>query len=89
MTNRVRMLVASFLVKDLHVEWQAPAPTRRRTPDLRPDHAGGALRPAGDYVRRWVPELHDGSKEAYPESIVDHAEQRALALAAYEELCRR
>ncbi|HTX35765.1 MAG TPA: deoxyribodipyrimidine photo-lyase [Bryobacteraceae bacterium] len=39
--------------------------------------------PAGDYVRRWVPEAGGG---AYPPPIVDHAEARGRALAALETI---
>jgi deoxyribodipyrimidine photo-lyase len=42
---------------------------------------------AGDYVRRWVPELARG--QAYPPPIVDHAEARERALAALESIRRR
>ena len=55
--------------------------------------------PDGSYVRRWVPELAhlpgksvhepwkhaDGYAHDYPEPIVDHAEQRKIALARYEQ----
>ena len=51
MHNRVRMIVASFLVKDLHVEWQHGARhfmqlARRRRPRLQPARlaVGGRLR---------------------------------------------
>jgi deoxyribodipyrimidine photo-lyase len=116
MPNRVRMLVASFLVKDLHVEWQHGARHFLRhlidgdlasnqhnwqwvagsgtdaAPYFRifnPLTQAKRFDPDGDYVRRWVPELHDRSIADYPEPIADHAEQRAIALAAYEELRRR
>jgi deoxyribodipyrimidine photo-lyase len=42
---------------------------------------------AGDYVRRWVPELAQG--QAYPPPIIDHAEARERALAALESIRRR
>lgn len=37
--------------------------------------------PGGGYVRKWVPEV---GTPAYPEPIVDHAEARVRALAAYD-----
>ena len=54
--------------------------------------------PDGSYVRRWVPELAhlpgksahepwkhaDGYAHGYPEPIVDHADERRVALARYE-----
>jgi deoxyribodipyrimidine photo-lyase len=52
--------------------------------------------PAGDYVRRWVPELrglagaaaHEpwkhGGAEGYPAPIVDHARERKVALERYQ-----
>jgi deoxyribodipyrimidine photo-lyase len=36
--------------------------------------------PAGDYVRRYVPEF---GTPAYPAPIVDHAEERKVALERY------
>ena len=127
MHNRVRMIVASFLVKDLHLDWQAgarhfqahlvdgdlasnahgwqwvagtgtdPAPYFRI---FNPVLQGQKFDPAGDYVRRHVPELaglpaevvHEpwrapgGLPPGYPERIVDHAAERAAALAGYEAL---
>jgi deoxyribodipyrimidine photo-lyase len=130
MHNRVRMLVASFLVKDLHVEWQHGArhflrhlvdgdlasnqhnwqwvagPGTDAAPYFRifnPVAQSTRFDPDGVYIRRWVPELRpltgrevhepwrlpDGPPDGYPVPIVDHAEQRAATLAAYEELRRR
>lgn len=71
MPNRVRMVVASFLVKDLHIDWTCGA---RWFMDRLVDGglasnqhnwqwvAGTGTDPApttpdGDYVRRWAPEL--------------------------------
>ena len=125
--NRVRMIVASFLVKDLHIDWTRgarwfmenlvdgdlasnnhnwqwvagtgtdPAPYFRI---FNPVTQGKEHDPDGDYVRRWVPELagvagaavHEpwklpgGVPGGYPERIVDHATERAEALARYSAL---
>ena len=86
MHNRVRMIVASFLVKDLHLPWQWGArwfleqlvdgdmasnqhgwqwcagSGTDAAPYFRvfnPTAQGEKFDPAGDYVRRWVPELAD------------------------------
>ncbi|WP_277453964.1 deoxyribodipyrimidine photo-lyase [Janibacter sp. DB-40] len=125
MHNRVRMVTASFLTKDLHVWW----PTGARhflehlvdgdlasnnhgwqwvagtgtdaAPYFRvfnPVTQGQRFDPDGDYVRRWVPELahlpgkaahepwkhDDGYAHDYPRRIVDHAEERSVALQRYE-----
>lgn len=129
MPNRVRMIVASFLVKDLHVEWTHGARHFLRhlvdadlasnqhnwqwvagsgtdaSPFFRifnPVSQGRRFDPDGAYVRRWVPELAEltgaavhepwkrqgGPPPGYPDPIVDHAEERAAALAAYEALRR-
>lgn len=115
MHNRVRMIVASFLVKDLHVEWQHGARHflahlvdgdlasnqhnwqwvagcgTDAAPYFRifnPTTQGKRFDPDGAYVRRWVPELADPSLGDYPEPIVDHAEQRAATLEAYQLLRR-
>jgi deoxyribodipyrimidine photo-lyase len=124
MHNRVRMIVASFLVKDLHIEWQHGARHFMRhlvDGDLASNQHGWqwtagtgtdaspyyrvfnpitqALKfdPAGDYVRRWIPELCDVAGPAvhepwklpqppsdYPEPIVDHAVERQVALDRYQ-----
>jgi deoxyribodipyrimidine photo-lyase len=135
MHNRVRMVVASFLVKDLLIPWQSGARWFWDTlvdadlanntlgwqwsagcgadaaPFFRvfnPVTQGERFDPAGDYVRRWVPELaklpapwihrpwtaspsiladagvHLG--KTYPLPLVDHAEARQRALAAFAEL---
>jgi deoxyribodipyrimidine photo-lyase len=134
MHNRVRMVVASFLVKDLHLDWrwgarwfmnqlvdgdlasnqhgwQWTAGTGTdAAPYFRvfnPVSQGKKFDPKGDYVRRFVPELahlgvkfiHEpwlsakfgefgsetplGRSPKYPERIVDHANERAIALARY------
>ncbi|WP_328353982.1 DNA photolyase family protein [Mycobacterium sp. NBC_00419] len=123
MHNRVRMIVASFLVKDLHLPWQWGArwfleqlvdgdmasnqhgwqwcagSGTDAAPYFRvfnPTAQGEKFDPAGDYVRRWVPELASpevkaadvhklkgGRPPAYPDPIVDHAAERVEALARY------
>lgn len=84
--NRVRMVVASFLVKDLLVDWRLGERHMRRllldgdvaqnvgnwqwtagtgadaAPYFRifnPVRQSERFDPAGDYIRRWVPELAD------------------------------
>jgi deoxyribodipyrimidine photo-lyase len=119
MHNRVRMIVASFLVKDLHIEWQHGARHFLRwlvDGDLASNHhgwqwtagcgtdaapyfrifnpieQGKRFDPDGDYIRRYVPEL---AKVPAPQiheprnPIVDHAEERAEALARYERIRNR
>ena len=127
MHNRVRMVVASFLVKDLHLPWQLGAREFMRwlrdgdlasnvhgwqwtagcgtdaAPFYRvfnPVLQGLKFDPDGDYVRRYVPELRhlpgasahepwkaiDGHVHGYPEPIVDHAEERNVALADFESI---
>ena len=119
MHNRVRMIVASFLVKDLHLPWQwgarwfseqlvdaDPASNQHgwqwaagtgtdAAPYFRvfnPTAQGEKFDPAGDYVRRWVPELAEvaevhklksGRPNGYPDPIVDHGAERAEALRRY------
>ena len=123
MHNRARMIVASFLVKDLHVDWRegerwfmrrlvdgdpasnnggwqwAASTGTDAQPYFRifnPTSQGERFDPDGEYVRRWVPELEGlpGSEVhrpwaarrrsgAYPARIVDHARERAVALARF------
>ncbi len=125
MHNRVRMIVASFLVKDLHIEWQHGARHFMRhlvdgdlasnnhgwqwtagtgtdaAPYFRvfnPITQGQKFDPDGAYVRRWVPELRgveggsvhepwqlDAQPRGYPQRIVDHAEERTIALERYQQ----
>ena len=125
MHNRVRMITASFLTKDLHVWW--PVGARHfldhlvdgdlasnnhgwqwvagtgadASPYFRvfnPITQGTKFDASGDYVRRWVPELRhldgkaahqpwdhdDGYAHDYPKRIVDHAEERKVALERYQ-----
>lgn len=124
MHNRVRMVVASFLVKDLHQWW--PVGARHFLDHLldgdlasnnhgwqwvagtgtdaapyfrvfNPVTQGRKFDPDGQYVRRWIPELRhlagpdvhepwkhlDGYAHGYPARIVDHAEERRVALDRY------
>ena len=113
MHNRARLLTASFLTKDLYVDWRAGAAhfaallvdgdlasnagnwqwVAGTGVDTRPNRVfnptaqARRFDPAGDYVRRYVPELagipgsavHEPWKLAqrpggYPERIVDHGE---------------
>lgn len=129
------MIVASFLVKDLLIEWQRGAEWFLDTlvdADLANNSASwqwvagsgtdaapyfrvlnpmlqaAKFDPQGDYVRRWVPELaklptqaiHSPWKapknvleaagvklgENYPLPLVDHAEARLKALAAFKAI---
>jgi deoxyribodipyrimidine photo-lyase len=125
--NRVRMIVASFLVKDLHLDWWRGARhflTHLVDGDLasnnhgwqwvagtgtdaspyyrvfNPIRQGRQFDPDGDYVRRWVPELRDlparyvhepwlapaGVPAGYPEPIVEHAHERQVALARFQQV---
>ena len=127
MHNRLRMIVASFLVKDLHLPWWWGARHFMRllvdgdlasnqhgwqwtagsgtdaSPYFRvfnPVTQGEKFDPAGDYVRRYVPELRgiegkavhqpwtlpDGIPAGYPEPMVDHRAAREEALARYERV---
>lgn len=135
MHNRVRMIVASFLIKDLLIPWQEGARWFWDTlvgadlanntqgwqwvagsgadaaPYFRvfnPVSQGKRYDPQGAYVRRWVPELEALPPkylhapwtapaevlaeagvtlgETYPHPIVDHAEARERALAAYDAI---
>jgi deoxyribodipyrimidine photo-lyase len=113
MHNRVRMVTASFLVKNLLVDWrvgerwfwdtlvdadEASNPGNWQwvagsgadaAPYFRvfnPVLQAQKFDPHGDYVRRWIPEF---GTAAYPEPIVDLAETRREALAAYEVIRAR
>jgi deoxyribodipyrimidine photo-lyase len=135
MHNRVRMIVASFLVKNLRLHWLegarwfwdtlVDADLANNTLNWQWVAGSGAdaapyfrifnpltqsakFDPDGEYVRRWVPELarlgvphihapHDAPVAAlqaagvqigstYPAPIVDLAESRRAALAAYQAL---
>lgn len=133
MHNRVRMITASFLVKDLLIDWRRGERHFRRLltdgdvsqnvgnwqwvagtgPDaapyfrvFNPVTQSRNHDPHGRYLRRWLPELaslDDAAIHApwgagplvlasagltlgvdYPNPIVDHAEARTRALAAYQ-----
>jgi deoxyribodipyrimidine photo-lyase len=135
MHNRVRLVAASFLTKDLLGSWQSGEEFfRQRLADydpaanafnwqwvagcgadaapyfriFNPSVQGARFDPDGDYVRAWVPELDrldsrwihrpwdaPGTMLAdagivlgrtYPNRIIDHAEARHRALAAYEAI---
>ncbi len=130
MHNRVRMVAASFLTKNLLVDWRrGEAFFRRLLADGdRASNAGGwqwaagtgtdaqpffrifnpvlqgrRFDPEAAYVKRWVPELARVDARAedlhapwtlaappkdYPAPIVDHAEARRVALAAFERIRR-
>lgn len=121
MHNRVRMIVASFLTKDLLIDWQWGERYFMEAlldGDLAPNNGGWQWAAStgcdpqpyfrifnpwlqskkfdadGDYIRTYIPELADlPTKElhqpvighaTYPEPIVAHDVQRALALKMYK-----
>jgi deoxyribodipyrimidine photo-lyase len=120
--NRVRMMVASFLIKHLLIDWRVgeawfwdtlvDADYGQNAVNWQWSAGSGVdanqfariMAPlvqspkfdAGDYIRRWVPELagldeaeiHDPTpiaraRAGYPMPIVGHVEARGRALAAY------
>lgn len=110
MHNRVRMVVASFLIKNLLVDWrvgekwfwdtlvdadEASNPGNWQwvagsgadaAPYFRvfnPELQREKFDKGGRYVNRWVPEY---GTPLYPEPIVDLAETRRRALAAYDHV---
>ncbi|MCA9789030.1 MAG: FAD-binding domain-containing protein, partial [Cyanobacteria bacterium HKST-UBA05] len=135
MHNRVRMVVGSFLVKDLMIPWQAGADwfwqtlvdadvanntmgwqwTAGSGPDaapyfriFNPTLQSRKFDPDGTYIRTWVPELaalpnrylHEPASapaaeleraklvlgKDYPLPMVNHAQARHQAMAAYTAL---
>ncbi len=135
MHNRVRMIVASFLVKDLFIHWRrgedwfwdtlvdadlasnaagwqwVAGSGADAAPYFRifnPVSQGEKFDPDGDYVRKWIPELAKLPRRVihapwtadratlaqagvtlgldYPKPIVDHAEARQKALAAFAKI---
>ncbi len=124
MHNRVRMVTASFLIKDLHFDWRIGARYFEEqlidgdiasnrlnwqwvagtgtdaAPYFRifnPTLQSKKFDPNGDYIKRWLPELRDLSREAlhapasfidplavgYVTPIVDHTAERKEALRLY------
>lgn len=127
MHNRLRMITASFLVKDLLIDWRAgeryfisqlidgdlaannggwqwaASTGTDAAPYFRifnPTTQGEKFDKAGEFIRRWLPELaavpekslhqpwawadKQGEKLDYPRPVVDHKQARAATLAAYE-----
>jgi deoxyribodipyrimidine photo-lyase len=119
MHNRARMTVASFLTKDLHVDWREGERWFARNlvdADLANNNAawqwvagtgadaapwfrvfnpvlqGKKFDPAGEYVRRYVPELArlPGGEIHEPRNpIVDHAAEKEEALRRYRRVAGR
>lgn len=124
MHNRVRMVTASFLTKDLHIWWPhgarhfmshlIDADSASNThgwqwvagtgtdaaPYFRvfnPTAQAQKFDPNGEYIRKYIPELRhlpgasaitpwkhpDGHTRGYPAPILDHAEERNIALHRY------
>jgi len=121
MHNRVRMIVASFLTKDLLIDWKWGEKYFMEVlldGDLAPNNGGWQwaastgcdaqpyfrifnpwsqskrFDPRGEYIKKYVPELSTLEAKKlhspildhpdYPAPIVDHSEQRKLALAMYK-----
>lgn len=63
---------------------------------FNPTTQGQKFDPAGDYIRRWVPELADvddvhlkngqDRPSGYPAPIVDHGQERVDALRRYQQI---
>lgn len=121
MHNRVRMIVASFLTKDLHIDWrEGERHFARHLVDYDPAVNNGSWQwaastgcdaapyfrifnpwlqqrrfdPACVYIKRWVPELasEEGERihglagasiKGYPKPIVDHQEEKEVAIARF------
>lgn len=123
--NRARLIVASFLTKDLLLDWRlgeahftetlidgnvannrlgwrwASGVGHDAAPFVRvlnPVLQGQRFDPHGAWVREWIPELTKVPDEfvhhpwdapvppaSYPARVVDHAQARARALAAFPE----
>ena len=126
MHNRLRMIVAMFLTKDLLINWQwgeryfmqqlvdgdlaannggwqwSAGTGTDAAPYFRifnPVSQGEKFDPAGEFVRRWIPELKDFpadlihqpwenplllSRSKYPSRIVLHDQQRVKCLAMFK-----
>jgi deoxyribodipyrimidine photo-lyase len=126
MHNRVRMIVANFLTKDLHIDWrEGEKYFAQKLLDYDPANNNGGWQWAAStgadalpyfrifnpwtqqkkfdkdahYIKEYIPELRDVSAKEihdiekrgvpegvdYPEPIVDHAEERKVALSLYKE----
>jgi deoxyribodipyrimidine photo-lyase len=110
MHNRLRMITASFLTKDLLVDWRKGERyfmEKLFDGDLASNNGGWqwsastgtdaqpwfrifnpssqAMRfdPKGEFIKKWVPEAESLT---YPPPIVDHARQRAKALALFKRI---
>jgi deoxyribodipyrimidine photo-lyase len=127
MHNRVRMIVAMFLTKDLHLHWKKGEQyfmQKLVDGDIASNNGGwqwsagtGAdaapyfriqnpwsqtknYDPAGKYIKNWVPELRevdpaqfmqppsDRLAKNYPLPIVDHAQERLVALERFNRARR-
>jgi len=126
MHNRLRMIVAMFLTKDLFLDWRlgekyfasrlvdydfgsnnggwqwSASTGADAAPYFRiynPSSQSERHDPKGAFIRKFVPELADAPDDAvhepgagglfsvdYPAAIVDHAEARERALAAFKSL---
>ncbi|MCC7405325.1 MAG: deoxyribodipyrimidine photo-lyase [Bdellovibrionales bacterium] len=134
MHNRLRMIVASFLVKDLLIDWrrgEAYFAKHLMDFDLAANNGGWQwcastgcdpqpyfrifnpvsqslkFDPAGEFIRRWVPELKSLESKVihgpflakakdlpsdfvlgrdYPLPLVDHQQQRVVALRLFKNL---
>ena len=123
MHNRVRMIVASFLVKDLLIDWrwgERHFMKELLDGDLAPNNGGWQWAAStgwdappyfrifnpwsqsqkfdkdGEYIKQFIPELKDldpkklhrpiEDHSIYPSPIVDHAEQRKLALELFKSI---
>ncbi len=122
MHNRVRMITAMFLTKDLHIWWMHGESwfMRRLVDGEIASNNGGwqwssstgtdaapyfriqnpwsqtaRFDPAGDYIKKWIPELRDVRAEdlcqphttplakGYPLPMVDHHHERDVALEMF------
>jgi deoxyribodipyrimidine photo-lyase len=118
MHNRVRMVVASFLTKDLLIDWrwgERYFMERLLDGDLAPNNGGWQwaastgcdpqpyfrifnptlqsqkFDPDGEYLRAYLPERRQDDRRAIHQPrnpIVDHAAQKAKALAMYRRASR-
>lgn len=127
MHNRVRMIAASFLIKDLHIDWRMGEKYfAQNLVDYDPAVNNGNWQwvastgadaqpyfrifnpwlqqkkfdPQCEYIKKWVPELKDVSPKVihrwqvtwqenknvqYPQPMVDHAHEAALAKKYYKK----